>query len=490
MTRITRRQFVRASGTLAFLGAAAAPSVLGGPRSRIRGANDDLRIAVIGLRGRGRNHMDEFAKLDGVRVVALCDVDRNVLAEQRKRLAELGHEADAYEDMRRIFDRQDIDAIACATPNHWHALCGIWACQSGKHAYLEKPVSHNVREGRQLVNAARKYDRIVASGTQARSCPAVRDAIAWVQAGNLGAVKLARGLCYKPRTSIGKVKEDQKVPEHIDYDLWIGPAELRPLRRKNLHYDWHWDLNTGNGDLGNQGIHQMDLARWAVGERGLPTGVISAGGRFGYDDDGDSPNTHVVYLQYEKAPVIFEVRGLPRSKEHHPRWGGGEMDEYKGQRIATIVHCEQGWVELGNYGHTRAFSTDGELVKEWKGSNDHFANFVEAVRAGDRSKLNAEIEEGHVSSALCHLGISSHRLGEPVAPGRARAALSEHEGAQEAFGRFAAHLDANGVDLASDKVTLGPWLAIDPATERFVDDGANRTMTRAYREGFVVPEIA
>src|SRR5688572_23846655 len=256
-----------------------------------RRSSDEIRVAVIGFNGRGRDHIGNFSKMEGVRVVALCDADSSVLAREEKALSERGITAFTCTDMRHIMERKDVDAVSIATPNHWHALASIWACQSGKDVYIEKPVSHNVWEGRQLVNAARKYDRIVQAGTQARSSAAIAEAFVWMRAGNLGTIRLARGMCYKPRRSIGKVDGPQTVPSNIDYDLWTGPAEMKPLMRKMLHYDWHWDFNTGNGDLGNQGIHQMDLCRWALGESRLAPAVGSIGGRFGYEDDGNTPNT-------------------------------------------------------------------------------------------------------------------------------------------------------------------------------------------------------
>src|SRR5512136_1140786 len=259
--------------------------------AQVPGANDDIRVAVVGFGGRGGAHINEFSKMKGVRVVALCDADKHILEAGAKRFADKGTPVKAYQDFRRLLEDKEVDVISSATPNHWHSLIVVWACQAGNDVYIEKPVSHNVFEGRKAYEASRKYNRIVQPGTQSRSNTALREALEWVRAGNIGKIKVARGLCYKRRPSIGKVDGPQPIPDYIDYDLWCGPALKLPLMRKRLHYDWHWVWNTGNGDMGNQGIHEMDKCRWALGKRELPRSVFSVGGRLGYLDDGETPNT-------------------------------------------------------------------------------------------------------------------------------------------------------------------------------------------------------
>lgn len=450
---------------------------------------DELRVVCVGLRGRGADHVNGFRRIPGVRVVGLVDVDADVLAKAAKAFADRGEAVATWTDVRKALEQKDVDAISIATPNHWHSLQGIWACQAGKDVYVEKPVSHNVYEGRQLVAAARKYQRIVQAGTQSRSSHGIEGGIAWLQAGNLGKVQLARGLCYKPRPSIGKVKGEQQVPASLDYELWTGPAPLKPLHRKALHYDWHWDFDTGNGDVGNQGIHQMDLARWALGETGLPRRTISLGGRVGYDDDGNTPNSQIVWHDYASAPLLFEVRGLPRDEAAQKAdWGKG-MDEYLGTRVGVVVHCERGTLRIPDYTRAIAFDEKGKEIKRFEGATDHYQNFVDAVRSRKVEDLHADVEQGHVSSALCHLGNVSHQLG---AAGDARdlaAAIERFAGAGEATGRMFEHLQKNGVDLAKDRLRLGAELAIDAAKERFVgNEAANALLTRAYRQGYEVPE--
>jgi len=276
-TTSSRRAFLRQT--------ALATAVVGvSPRlwGQVAGASSDIRVAVVGFGGRGGSHISAFSKMPGVRLVALCDCDEMILGAGGKKCADQGKPVKGYRDYRQVLEAKDVDVIASATPNHWHSLNVVWACQAGKDVYIEKPISHNVWEGRQAVEAARKYRRIVQSGTQSRSSrTGIAAAVEWVRAGNLGKIKVSRALCYKRRASIGKVDGPQPIPPEIDYDLWCGPAEKLPLMRKRLHYDWHWVWNTGNGDLGNQGIHEMDVARWFLGVMELSPRVLSVGGASG-----------------------------------------------------------------------------------------------------------------------------------------------------------------------------------------------------------------
>jgi predicted dehydrogenase len=489
MPRMNRRQFLASSSlaaaAFAVPGCATSTAV---SRGRIRGANDEIRVAVVGFNSRGRDHIEGFRKLPGVRVAALCDVDSEVLAREEKRFADRGEQVATYTDVRRLLESGEIDAVSTATPNHWHALLSVWACQAGKDVYVEKPVSHNAWEGRQIVKAARKYGRIVQTGTQSRSNPGLREAVEWLHAGNLGKITLARGLCYKPRQSIGKVGGPTAVPAHINYDLWCGPAPFAPLQREKLHYDWHWQFITGNGDLGNQGIHQMDIARWVLRERTLSPQVFSVGGRFGYEDDGDTPNTQFVYHGYATAPLIFEVRGLPKAKAFQSEGWSKNMPDYRGAGVGVVVDCEHGHMVIPSYDSAIAYDRAGKELKRWREGADHYANFIAALRSRKASELHADIEEGHLSSALCHTGNVSYQLGERLAPAAIRERLQDRPAAAETFGRFAEHLAANGVDLERSPAVLGADLKMDVTGERFVGNrAANELLTREYRRGFVVP---
>ena len=478
MTTLPRRRFLKRS--LTFAGAAAMPA-----RSwaQVLGANGDVRMAVAGCRSQGSNHIRIFDGMKGVRVVALCDPDRHVLEHQAKRFRNKGRPVSTYTDIRDLLENDGIDAISTASPHHWHALMTVWACQAGKDVYVEKIASHSVWEGRKMVEAARKYGRIVQVGTQKRSDPGLAEAVRWLREGNLGEVLLARGFCYKRRGSLGRVTAPQGVPEHIDHDLWTGPAPLRPLMRRRLHYDWHWFWDTGNGDLGNQGIHEMDICRWFSGAMEGSPRVISVGGRFGYDDDGETPNTEFVFHDYPGIPVLFEVRGLPRKPK-----STAMPHYYKGIRIGNVIDCEG-----GRFAGGWAYDTKGKKIRSFKrdGGGGHFGNFIKAVRSRKPSDLNAEVLHGHLSALLCHTGSISHRLGQESAPEGILERIQSHPAAVESFERMKEHLATNAVDLEKTPPVAGAWLQFDPKKEVFIGpraSEANAMVRREYREPFVVPE--
>ena len=443
-----------------------------------KSANEKIHIAVIGLNGRGVSHLDAYLNRDDVEVVALCDVDMNVVERSAARVAKKGRPAPAaFQDIRKLLELKGLDAVSIATPNHWHSLAGIWAMQAGKDVYVEKPVSHNVHEGRVLVDTARKYNRICQAGTQSRSSKACQDAMEYIHSGHIGKVVLSRGLCYKPRNSIGKVSAATPVPAGVDYDIWLGPAPQKPIMRERFHYDWHWFWDYGNGDLGNQGIHQMDIARWALNKNFLPSSVFSLGGRFGYVDDGETPNTELSFFDYGDSHLIFEVRGL-------------KTGDLKGAKVGNIIYGTEGYVVItDNYGKAAAFDNQDRPVQSFEGGGDHFGNFLSALRTRKRGDLNGEIEKGHFSSALCHLGNISYRLGSKHSFADDPKSFDKDQ--KEAFGRFKSHLGDNGVDLMATQYALGPLLKIDARHERFKDNAdANKLITREYRAGFVVPDKA
>lgn len=464
----TRRDFLKTAGLTA------TSALTARSWGQVAGANSDIRVAVVGFGGQGLGHINAFSKMPGVRLVALCDVDQATLDGQVSK----NKGTQGYTDIRNMLEAKDIDAISIATPNHWHALGTIWAIQSGRDVYVEKPVSHNVSEGRRMVEFARKHHKIVQTGTQSRSSrEGIAQAVEWVKGGNLGKITLARGLCWKPRQSIGKTQGDQPLPPGLDYDIWCGPAEKLPLRRSRLKYDWHWVWNTGNGDLGNQGIHQMDICRWFLGEDALAPKVISVGGRLGYVDDGETANTQMSLHAYAKAPLMFEVRGLPTKP-------------YMKAAVGCIIHCEGGHVLVPDYTQATAFDKDGKEIKKWAGTESHFKNFIAAVRSRKHTDLHADILEGHLSSALCHTANISHLLGQKKSREEIEAALKSDAALTETFGRTAEHLKENNVDI-SNALTLGMALTMDPVTETFPgNEAANKMLTRNYRPGYVVPDKA
>lgn len=496
MTSFSRRQFLRSSAL------AAAATWSARSWSQIPGANSEVRVAVVGLNSRGKNHLASLKDVRGGRVVALCDADSAVLARTAQ---SVGGGVKTYGDIRQLLAAKDIDAITIAMPNHWHSLAAIWACEAGKDVYVEKPVSHNVWEGRQLVAAAAKYRRVVQAGTQIRSGDGLVEAVAWVRAGHLGKITASRGFCYKRRPSIGVSTGPQPVPETVDYNLWCGPSPQVPLRRRKLHYDWHWQYVTGNGDVGNQGIHQMDVARWFLGEPGLPTHTLSLGGRLGYVDDGNTPNTQVILHNYRSAPLIFEVRGLPSSasvvENVNPELTGADaagaaaasMDKYRGLSIGNVVECEGGYVVVPTYWNAMAYDRAGKLIREFQGRDQHMQNFIDVIHSRKLADLRSPIQEGHISSALCHLGNISHQIGRAASPGVLAEKVRGNAPLAEAYGRMTEHLARNNVDLAQTPLTLGAPLTLNPRAERFTGEfasAANPLLTREYRAGFIVPKLA
>ena len=354
MNPTSRRGFLQrsAAASAAFVGANLGLS----PWLRAAGANDDIRLAVVGvgsrvkIGGMGRNEIRSFRQVPGVRIVALCDVDEANLGPEVESFQTRNEQVAAYTDVRKLLESKDVDGVVVTTPNHWHALVTIWACQAGKDVYVQKPASYNIFEGRKMVEAARKYNRIVQCPNGSRVPNGHAEALDYVRQGNLGQVVMVRHVHFSPRCSIGKVSGPQPIPSTLDYGLWSGPAPILPLARENLHYDWHWQWNYGNGELGNWGIHHLDGCRMFVGG-GLPRHVISIGGRFGYEDDGQTPNTLIVYFDYQPAPVLSEFRSLPKDKSFlanavvgKDSWGANAMDSYQGIPVGKVIHCEHGYV--------------------------------------------------------------------------------------------------------------------------------------------------
>jgi predicted dehydrogenase len=406
--------------------------------------NDTVRMGVVGLGGRGQSHVDAWSSMEpNVQVVAICDVDESHIGNKLKRLSDKGLKKPAtYVDMRKMLEDKNIDAISIASPNHWHTLQTIWACQAGKDVYVEKPCSHNVFESQQIVAAARKYDRIVQQGSQSRSSPALQEAVQKMKDGEFGEIYMARGLCYKFRDTIGKTPVSP-VPPGVDYDLWTGPAPKREFTANRFHYNWHWFWDTGNGDLGNQGIHEVDIARWGLGVT-HPTKVSAIGGKFMFDDDQETPNTISASYEFDvdgkKKMMTFEVRHWISPHE------AGINGEKPGNTIGNQFYGSKGYLVIDNYNKYYSFmgkdQTPGPTATK---RDEHWANFIGAVRSRRRQDLTAEVEEGALSCNLMHLANISYRLGRTL-----------------------------------------DW---DEKTMTVVNDPeANKMLTRAYRAPFVVPK--
>jgi len=477
MSGLIRRGFVRNLATVA-AGA--------GTPSRVRGANDDIRLAIVGLRKKGKEHLEIFPKVPGVRIVALCDADTQFLDIEARKFKDRNEKVTRYVDYRKLLDDKDIDAVVIVAPDHWHALMTVWACQAGKDVYVEKPLSHNIWEGRKMVQAARKYERIVQTGSQDRSDVGLRAAVEYTKEGNLGAIKLVRALSYGLRESIGRVNGPQPIPASLDYDLFQGPAPLVPLMRENLHYDWHWFWDTGSGEVGNLGAHNVDESRWAIGQKEVAPRAITIAGRLGMNDDGQTPNTLITFFDYEPAPIIYEVRGLRRRKGLRAR------EHYRGTSFGMVIQCEGGYF-AGGRGGGWAYDNDGKKIKQFPGDGgiEHQANFIEAVRSRKVSDLRADVLEGHVTATLCHMANISYRLGRRESPERIAEAVAGNDLLAEAFERCLKHLKANEVDLGREPLTIGPAITFDRKSEEFVGEFsnmANMYLRRNYREPFVVPD--
>lgn len=476
MSRSSRRQFIKTS-----LAAAGAVGVGGftqsGASAEARGANDAIRVAIAGLNGRGGEHLKQFATMPGVEITYLVDPDQKVLDRQAKQVESLtGRKPQTLQDVRKALDDKSVDVVSVATPNHWHSLITIWGCQAGKDVYVEKPCSHNVHEGRIAVETARKNSRIVQHGTQSRSDSDWAGAVDFVRSGKAGKLQVARGLVYKPRPSIG-IKKPETPPDYLDFNLWLGPAPEQPFHRNLVHYNWHWFWDTGNGDIGNQGVHQMDIARWGIGGA-YPKSVLGLGGRFGYEDQGQTANTQITVFDYGDAQLIFEVRGLPTDNFPHAAAGSD-----------NVFHCEGGLVTRKHF-YPKGSDKPEPIPSAPVGpGGGHFANFISAVRSRNQSELNADILEGHYSSALCHLANISYRLGENVPFSPQTKAFGDNKEAYETLASMEEHLTRNGLKLDAANYLLGRKLAFDADKEAFVgDEEANRLLTRKYREPFVVPE--
>jgi len=382
------------------------------------------------------------------------------------------------QDIRKALEDKNLDAVSIATPNHWHALMTIWACQAGKDVYVEKPCSHNVHEGRMAVEAARRFGRIVQHGTQSRSEREWATVAAAVKSGKYGKLLVSRGIVYKRRDSIG-FKEPTDVPAGLDFDIWLGPAPQQKYHENLVHYNWHWFWDTGNGDIGNQGVHQMDIARWCIDGATLPKSVISLGGRFGYEDQGQTPNTQVAIMDFDGVPLIFEVRGLPTERYYDQGSGG------------NVMHLTEGIIAGTKFipkGKGKPEKITGVEVKLGPG-NGNFRNFIEAMRSRKASDLNADILEAHYSSALCHLANVSYRLGELVPWYNKTKAFGDNKEAYETLARMEEHLGTNGIKFDGLKYRLGRKLTIDAKTESIPGDPeAQALLTREYRAPFTVPE--
>jgi predicted dehydrogenase len=467
----SRRDFLKITGAGV---ASTAFGVTASSYTKIMGANDRVRVAICGVRGRGNDHIHGFSRAPGTEIAALCDVDESVSNRRLGDIDKLGlPKPKSYVDVRKLLENKDIDAISIATPNHWHSLMAIWACQAAKDVYVEKPCSHNWFEGRQLVRAVKKYNRICQHGSQWRSNPGMLEAMKHMRDGTIGDVYMARALCYKWRASIGHASEEP-VPAGVNYDLWTGPAPLKPFTRNRFHYNWHWIWDTGNGEVGNQAIHEIDIARAGLGV-GFPTSVSAMGGHFMFADDQETPNTLNATFCFEapggkRRMMELEVRhwitnheaeigsgaygasgvppaGLTADTKKNPasKQSLGPKDA-KTNTVGNIFYGSNGYLAIDGYDAYKTWLTD-EVAPgpSGKSSGDHYANFTDCIRSRRAQDIHSPIEEAHISTTLVHLANASYRLGRTL--------------------RF------------------------DPEQETVIgDEEANRLLRGTYRSPYIVPE--
>ncbi|MDZ4821056.1 MAG: Gfo/Idh/MocA family oxidoreductase [Planctomycetota bacterium] len=479
MSRTSRRQFLQTS-----LAASAVFSTftIAGTKSsgKVIGANGTIRVAVAGINGRGKSHIEGFAGQKNVQITHLADPDSRLFDSRSDMVKKIGkNDPTCVQDFRTVLDDPNIDVLTIATPNHWHALMTILACQAGKDVYVEKPCSHNIHEGRVAVEAARKHGRIVQHGTQNRSGKVGLEAAELAKSGKAGKLLVSRGLCYKKRNSIG-TKPNEQAPAELDYSLWLGPAAEHPFNKNFVHYNWHWFWDFGNGDIGNQGVHQMDLARWGIPGATWPTKVTSWGGRFGYKDQAETANTQVTVMEFGDVQLIFEVRGLP-------------SDNYYRQGVGNTYEFEDGILASGKFypkGSTEPVDPPAKSKVKRGPGKDHFGNFIAAVRSRNIEDLNADILEGHYSSGLCHLANASYRLGQEMPFDAYKQAFGESSAAGQTVARMGEHLTKNGVKLDGLQCHVGPSLQFDTEKEQVVGNAdANTILTGKYREPFTLPSL-
>lgn len=481
MAHLSRRRFLQ---TTAAASTAFSLFTIAGTKAsgKVIGANDTIRVGVAGINGRGGAHISELAGREGVQITYLIDPDTNLHAPRAKTVKDKGGNAPkTVVDIRKALEDKELDAVTIATTNHWHSLITIWACQAGKDVYVEKPISHNVFEGRKCVEAAKKYNRVVQHGTQNRSSEGKAKTIAAVQSGKYGKLLVSKGYCAKPRWSIG-VKLPEAPPSNLDWNIWLGPAQEQPFHKNLVHYNWHWFWDMGNGDIGNQGVHEMDIARWAIKDGTLPTEVWSLGGRFGYDDQGQTPNTQMAVFKYDDVLLLFEVRGLVE----------GKVKEKWPSKVTNEFYTTEGVIKDGKFypkdgGAPEGLKVDSDAVRVAKGGA--FGSWINALRTRKPEDNNCDAEVAHHSAALCHLANISYRLGTKASFNKQASTLGDNAQVVETFNTLKENIKAVDVNLEETSYQLGRVLKFDPAAEKFVgDDEANQLLTRDYRAPFVVPQ--
>lgn len=479
MNRSDRRVFLKKTATCGI----ASTFAISGTKSsgQVIGANQRVRVAIAGINGRGIVHINTLGSLENVQITHLVDPDsrlfasRSALVQQRT-----GYKPVCQQDIRRVLEDGSVDAVTIATPNHWHALMTIWACQAGKDVYVEKPCSHNIVEGRRMVDAAARYGRIVQHGTQWRSDPKWRNYTADIRNGNYGKLQTANIQIFRPRKSIG-IATAGRPPQQLDYDLWTGPAAMVPYRTNLVHYRWHWMWNFGDGEIGNLGAHEFEMARWAMPAAASPKSVVSLGGRYGYEDQAETPNTQITLYDFGDVKLISQQRGLHFGKQI---------------KMSIDFHTDQGVIREGKF-YTKD-NPAGEPILDApasglpeNGGRAHFQNFIDCVRNRQSDQLASDILDGHQTAVLAHLGNISYRLGNPTSFSQTPEDFADSAIAGRSFESMKQHLvDAADLRLDRSVYRLGPKLQFDANKEQFVGSArANKMLVNSYRTGFQLPSV-
>ncbi len=476
---ISRRQFISTSGMAMLALPLRGQTVLG--------ANDTVRMAIIGCGGRGTDLAKMFSRIDRVAIAAICDPDTEqmdrIVAKLQKQDIDISGAA-KIQDYRRVYERDDIDAVVIASPNHWHSLLAIQAMEAGKDVYVEKPVTHNLWEGKQLVAAAHKYGRVIGAGLQNRSDPGPIEGVRFVQEGNLGKILSVHSCCFRNRSSIGKRDTPLTPPGTVDYNLWLGPAQDLPMHRPRFHYDWHWVWNTGDGDTGNQAPHEIDLACWVLGDGPLPTAMNSFGGRLAWNDGGETPNMMSSWYEQNGVPVIIEVNDVRVAPDRNASPARDSI------RVGVIVRCEGGTLK-GGRGGMYVVGEDGKTrIHKFPGNGgaDHQKNFIQAVRSQDVGALTARIETSARSAAIAHLANIAYRSGGQVDGPTLASAIGDNALLQTIVTEQNAQLKNWGIDQPG--YTLGKTLTFDPASAEVTTPDIDPVLAHPPGRGkFVVPNL-
>lgn len=486
---ITRRHFLYASGLTLASSALSAKKIVG--------ANETIRLGLIGCGRRSEGLLKQFLKIPNVEVVAVCDPDTvhmdnrlKTIEEARAKAAAEGvampdNRADKIRDYRKLLERSDIDAVIVPSTNVWHTLHAIHAVQAGKHVYVEKPSTFQHWEGRQLEAAEERYGKIIGIGYQNRSDPGPQEGIRYVQEGNLGKIRKVRALCYRNRDSIGRITQPLVPPTTVDYDLWLGPAQEHTKYRPELHYDWHWDFHTGNGDMGNQGPHENDMVYWLLGHPGLPTEVTSFGNRFAWNDGGNTPNMQAVWCKWGGAEVILETNDLKLSPDRNV------ARNRMGTRVGIIAECENGYLKGGRGGMV-ALAPDGKTITQrfrGNGGRGHQEKFIEAVRANNGSLFPVHPAQSRPSESVMHLGNASYRMGDLHSSSELGSSLSGKSDLLEILKEQNEQLAAWGIK--DPQYYCGPSIRVKPATgEVTTPNVPEKFIGPNYRKGYEVPKLA